>query len=85
MGISGRRGDLRKDVEIGDPGRERGDPLEVFYLVGAVRPLLLAGVWLWPLRPSLVGEGLYQSKRANSQLSSVQEQCIGKGCMCVPV
>ena len=31
MGISGRRGDLRKDVEIGDPGRERGDPLEVFY------------------------------------------------------
>ena len=31
MGISGTRGDLRKDVENGDLGRERGDLLEVFY------------------------------------------------------
>ena len=28
MGISGTRGDLRKDVENGDLGRERGDLLE---------------------------------------------------------
>ena len=41
MGISGTRGDLRKDVENGDLGRERGDLLEVFYRRTSLRVIMV--------------------------------------------